>query len=66
MDPPEVLLPFELERGMLAYEAYRRACAGMNLDTGAPLRDWSGLGDEVQRVWVAVADDICTRFGCIF
>jgi hypothetical protein len=65
VDTNEIPQAWELERGMLAYEAYRRACAGVSLETRAPLKDWSELGDEIQRVWVTVADEICRRFGAI-
>lgn len=50
-------MPHELEAGAVAYEAYRRACAGMSLETGAELKDWSDLGIDEQQVWITVAEE---------
>lgn len=62
----EVLLPFELERGLVAYEAYRRGCAGIAPETRAPLPDWAELHPEIQTVWVDVANEVCRRYGAIY
>ena len=60
------LFQWELERGMIAYEAYRRACAGVDPETRAPLKDWRELHTDLKQVWVLVAEEICARFGAIF
>lgn len=61
-----VLLPHELEAGAIAYEAFRRACAGRSLETGERMRDWSELGDDLLRAWCEVAAEICRRYGCVY
>lgn len=61
----EVLLPFELERGIVAYEAYRRGCAGIAPETRAPLPNWRELHPDIQTVWVEVANAVCERFQAI-
>lgn len=60
------LAPFELERGIVAYEAYRRGCAGLDPTSRARLPEWRELHPEIQTVWATVADVLCSRYGAIY
>jgi hypothetical protein len=60
------LLPFELDRGLVAYESYRRGCAGIAPESRAPLPDWKELHPDIQLVWVQVGNDVCSRYGAIY
>lgn len=51
---------------MIAYEAYQRACAGVDPDTRAPLKNWLELDTDLKQVWCLVSEAICSHFGAIF
>lgn len=65
--PPALsdVLPWQVERGAYAYEAYKRASAGRSTITGASLPDWKDLRADTMRAWVEAACAVCARFGAI-
>lgn len=61
-DPEE----WEIDRGEVAYEAYREAAGGKPLATGAPLPPYEELPRVIRDCWIATAHAVSRRFGAIY
>lgn len=56
---------WESRRGEVAYDAFRAACAGVDLATGLPLPAFADLSDTMRGVWIDTAAVVCERFGAL-
>jgi hypothetical protein len=56
---------WQSHRGEVAYEAFRLACGGVNLATGAQLPAFADLDEIMRGVWIDTAEAVCERFGAL-